>query len=93
MNPGESPDDISGIFFFPPTKKSKNSPKTIPKKQGIFWIGISEFGQKGTDLEISLMTTKMTNCLPKKKGSFGGTKINSHLGHEIHPECEMRKKK
>ena len=55
MNPGESPDDMSGNFFFPPTKKSKNSPKTIPKKQGIFWIGISEFGQKGTDLEISLV--------------------------------------
>ena len=55
MTPGESPDDISGNFFFPPTKKSKNSPKTILKKQGIFWIGISEFGQKGTDLEISLL--------------------------------------
>ena len=54
MTPCESPDDISGIFFSPPTRKSKNSPKTIPKKQGIFWIGISEFGQKGTDLEISL---------------------------------------
>ena len=54
ITPGESPDDISGKIFFLPTKKSKNSPKTIPKKQGIFWIGISEFGQKRMDLEISL---------------------------------------
>ena len=43
-----------GNFFFFPAKKSKNSPKTVSKKQGIFWIWISEFGQKGSDLEISL---------------------------------------
>ena len=40
-----------------PAKKSKNSPKTVSKKQGIFWIWISEFGQKGSDLEISLCTS------------------------------------
>ena len=63
ITPGESPDDISGNFFFPPTKSQKTAQKTIPKKQGFFWIGISEFGQKGTDLEISL-----DNCLAKVVG-------------------------
>ena len=36
MTPGESPDDISGKFFFPPTKKVKKQPKNYTKKTGNF---------------------------------------------------------
>ena len=57
---GKSPVNMSKKFcgekiFFPPQKSQKNSPKTVSKKQGIFWIWISEFSQKGSDLEISLI--------------------------------------
>ena len=34
-------------IIFPTKKSKKTAQKLYQKKQGIFWIGVSEFGQKG----------------------------------------------